>query len=118
MIDRAQRRPWLVSFTTARVLRLVDLRELWPTRAGGSQAINTGDREMARRWSAAIYAAYPDIDGLYYPSKMHGMAVSVALYERAVDALPREPGFHLPLDADELFDALNNAARDLGYQLL
>lgn len=117
-IDRTSREPWLVCFPTARRLRLLDLGGLWPTRAGGSQEMNTGDRAMARRWSATIYAAYPDIDGLSYPSKMHGSARSVALYERAGNVFPPEPSFHLPLAAAELFDTLNNAARQLGYQLL
>ena len=102
VIDRLQRKPWLVSFATARDLRLLDLRGLWLTRAGGSQEMNTGDRAMARRWSCAIYEAYRSSDGLYYPSKMHGMAVSLALYEFAATALPRDPGFHLPLEADDL----------------
>src|SRR3954452_17380806 len=71
-IDCTAREPWLVGFRTRVALALLDLRGVWPTRAGASQEINTGDRERARQWSRVFYLAYPDIAGLYYPSKMHG----------------------------------------------
>lgn len=117
-IDCFSREPWLVSFSTRAPLTLLDLRGVWPTRAGASQEINTGDREKARLWSRAFYLAYPDIHGLYYPSKMHGGALSIALYERARSARPTRPGFHLPLAADELVDTIENAAADLGYLVI
>lgn len=117
-IDCSAREPWLVSFRTRTPLTLLNLCGVWPTRVGASQEINTGDREKARRWSRAFYLAYPAIHGLYYPSKMHGGARSIALYERARAARPSRPGFHLPLAADELVDTIANAASDLGYLVI
>ena len=80
-------------------------------------AINSGLRSRARRWSRAIYAAYPAAQGLYYESSMDGNAPAVALVERAEAALPAHPLFHRAL-ADPLFlPALAGAADELGYTL-
>ena len=70
------------------------------------------------RWSRAIYSAYPDIEGLYYPSSMAANRPAFALYERAVSAIPRAPAFHRPLSDPTLLTLLRNVARDLGYVLL
>lgn len=117
-INRMRNQPWLVGFRTRREIALLDLRGNWPTRAGGSQAICTGDRRRARHWSQAIYDAYPTIAGLIYPSKMHGGNSSIAAYERAATALPRAPEFHRALADDELSHLLKSAARALNYRLL
>jgi hypothetical protein len=93
-IDVLHQEPWLVGFATLRPVRLLDLTGRWPTRAGASMALNSGPRARARRWSMAIYAAYPQAEGLWYPSSMHANQPSVALYERARDALPSAPFFH------------------------
>jgi RES domain len=44
IIDRHARSLWLVAFSTARDLVLLDLCSTFPTRAGASMAINTGPR--------------------------------------------------------------------------
>jgi RES domain len=62
-IDRTARTPWLVAFDPARDVSLLDLMGLWPTRAGASMAISSGPRPRARRWSQAIYTAYPAVEG-------------------------------------------------------
>ena len=75
--------PWLVAFTFERNLRLLDLSGLWPTRAEGSAAIGSGDRETARAWSRAMYDAFSDIAGLRYGSAMHAGNTAYAFYDRA-----------------------------------
>lgn len=116
-INRENGAPWLVVFATTRTLRLLDLCGLWLTRAGASTALASGPRPRARAWSRAIYAAYEEIDGLWYPSSMTGHAPALALYERAQDAVPETPLFNRAL-ADPALDSLvQNAARSLNYRL-
>ncbi len=117
IIDRKARKPWLVGFHTRRDLTLLDLTGVWPTRAGASMVISSGPRPRAQRWSRAIYAAYPEIEGLYYPSSMAANRPAFALYERAIAAIPKSPAFHRPLSDPTLLTLLRNAARDLGYVL-
>lgn len=117
LIDRRAGAPTLVAFDPTRPLRLLDLTGTWPTRAGASMAINTGSRARARRWSQAIYAQFPDLDGLWYASSMYANTPAVALYERARDAMPRHPRFHRRLDAPELLSTVRNVAAEVGYLL-
>lgn len=117
-IDRGANSPWLVAFTTARGLRLLDLTGTWPTRAGASMAIHSGPRPRARRWSRAIHDAYPDVEGLWYASSMHANRPSLALYERGQAALPREPLLHRALADPALRSRLSAAAIVLGYRLV
>jgi hypothetical protein len=116
-IDTSFGHPWLVGFALAAPLRLLDLTGAWPTRAGASMAINSGPRPRARRWSRAIYVAYPAAQGLYYASSMDGNAPAVALFERAAPALPAHPFFHRALADQLLQPALAGAAEELGYTL-
>jgi RES domain-containing protein len=118
VIDRAAGAPWLVGFRTARAVRLLDLAGEWPTKAGASMAINTGIRARARRWSRAIYAAYPDVEGLRYASSMHANQPAYALYESARSAMPAAPAFHRALLDGALLGRLNAAAAALGYGLV
>jgi len=84
--------------STSRDVGLLDLTGPWPTRAGASQALSSGPRSRAREWSRRIYEDYPMIEGLYYPSSMHGARyAAVALYERAESSLPPRPSFHRAL---------------------
>jgi hypothetical protein len=119
-INRALKSPWLATFHTATPLALLDLTGSWPTRAGGSQEINTGDHPTCRAWSRAIYASYPEVDGLYYRSKMLGGRFSIVLYERAVRGIPSVPTFHYPLthDDDAFQKTITNAARAMGYDII
>ncbi len=117
IIDSRRNDPWFAVFATARALSLLDLGGLWATRAGASQALASGPRPRARRWSQAIFAAYPQIDGLYYPSSMAGGGAAVALYERAADALPAAPLFHRSLADPALSAPLSHAAQAIGYGL-
>ena len=79
LIDRRRQSPWLVGFELAEAVELLDLRGLWPTRAGASQAIATGRRSAAQAWSRAIHRAYPEVSGLLYRSAMAGGSLNVAL---------------------------------------
>lgn len=115
IIDPARGGPWLVGFPLAQDVSLLDLTGAWPTRAGASMQINSGPRPRARRWSRMIYAAYPEVTGLYYASSMHANEPVVALYERVEPALPPSPVFHAPLAHPALLEVLRNAAADLGY---
>lgn len=118
IIDTSDRQPWFVVFKTVRDITLLDLRHLWPTRAGASSAINSGSKARARRWSQAIYAAWPNLDGLIYPSSMGGNADAFALYERARSSLPQLPDFHRPLTDPALNSALLSAAAAINYGLM
>jgi hypothetical protein len=118
VIDRYAHQPWLVGFDLVAGLRLLDLAGTWPTRVGASMAINTGPRARARRWSRGIYAAYPYVAGLRYPSSIHANRDSVALYERALAALPPAPVFHRALADLALLPRLASAAATLGYRLV
>lgn len=117
IIDPLDRAPWFVVFRTARALDLLDLRGLWPTRAGASAAISSGSKARARRWSRAIHAAYPDLDGLVYASSMGGSADAFALFERARTALPAKPVFHRALADPALGAPLITAAAAINYGL-
>jgi hypothetical protein len=118
VIDRSANAPWLVSFPLVTDLRLLDLTGLWPTHAGGSQEINSGDRLRAREWLRAISPASPQTDGLWYRSKMYGSMPAVALYERARQSLPSRPSFHAALVSPTLFDVIDNAAVRIGYTVV
>jgi len=118
VIDRCRDQRAFVVFETVRALRLLDLCGLWPTRAGTSAAIASGPRPRARRWSRAIHAAYPAIEGIWYPSSMGGGAPCAALFERAADALPAAPAFNRQLDDPALDAAIAGAALAIGYDLV
>jgi hypothetical protein len=118
IIDRAEYDPWLVGFELTQPLTLLDLTGVWPTRAGASMGLSTGPRPRARRWAQAIYEAYPEVQGLFYPSSMHGNRAAVALWERGAGAMPPMPVFHRPLLDPALLPILSRVARDLGYGLV
>ena len=117
-IDRNRRSPWLVAFELKRDVQLLDMSGAWPTRAKASQAINSGSRQRARRWSQRIYEAFGTIEGLYYSSSMYKNKPAVALYERARTAIPSAPIFHRALADPSLLTPLQNIAHDLGYRLV
>lgn len=118
VVERSRRAPCLVAFDTTVPLRLLDLTGTWPTRAGASMAIATGTRSRARRWSQAIHAAFPEVDGLLYRASMHGNQPCVALYERSRKAMPTHPMFNRMLCDPALLTILKNACAALNYALL
>ncbi|HWL42079.1 MAG TPA: RES family NAD+ phosphorylase [Ilumatobacter sp.] len=118
VIDPLTGRPWLVAWTPRRSLRLLDLAGPWTTRAGGNQALCSGDRGVAQAWARAIHAQFPTIDGVTWNSSVIGTGRVVALFERAEDAVPHLPDLHLPLDAPALRPTLARAATTLAYALV
>jgi len=118
VVDRGSGQPWLAAFALQQELTLLDLTGLWPTAAGASSALASGPRPRARRWSQAIYSAYPEVQGLWYPSSMAGNAPAAALYERGMQAIPVQPLFHRPLVDPALQTPLQRIAKALRYVLL
>ncbi len=118
LVNVVRRRPAIVSFELARQIELLDLTGSWPTRAGASMNINSGPRAAARAWSRQFHLAFPDVDGIYYCSSMHANQPSIALYERARDALPTTPLDDRLLDDPLLLGDLKRSANELGYGLI
>src|SRR5687767_11973599 len=98
--------------------RAATLTDTWPTRAGPSMAITSGQRPRARRWSQAIYAAFLNVDGLLYGSSMNANHLCVGLYERALGAMPARPVFHRVLSVPTVLTLLKNACAAVGYALV
>lgn len=115
LIDRTTREPWVAWWTPTRPLRLLDLGSTWTTRAGGNQALCSGDRRVSRAWARAIYEAFPDMDGLTWPSSVVGPGRNVVLTERATGSVPERPDLLCPLSAPGLAPAIQRAAHLLGY---
>lgn len=107
----------LAAFRTRRPVALLDLVGDWPTRAGASQALASGPRPRARAWARAIYEAYPELGGIWYPSSMHGGHPALVLFERAEDAIPPSPDIDVPLSHPGLLPDLIRAAGSVGYLL-
>lgn len=117
-IDRESEEVTLVGFELLRAVELLDLIGTWPTQARASMVLSSGPRSRSRLWSCAIYEAYPDVQGLYYPSSMHANRPAIALYERAVSALAPVPLVHRPLSDPALLADLDRSAQRLGYRLV
>lgn len=115
VIDRFADQRCLAAFRVTRTVRLLDLTGDWPTRAGASQAVASGPR--ARAWARAVYDAYPDVAGLWYPSSMPGGRPAVVLFERAEPAVPEAPELDVALSHPGLVADLVRAAGALGYLL-
>ena len=120
VMNRWHREPWLVGFETDKPMRLLDLTGAFPTRAGASMGLMTGSRSVSRAWARAFHDAWPEIDGLYYPSSTHANRPAMVLNERALEAgvIPDQTSFHRSLGDPVIFSILRNAAHALGYALL
>jgi hypothetical protein len=118
VIDRAGRGHWLVLWRPVRDLRILDLAGSdWIARAGATSALMTGPRAVARQWSAAIWAAYPTVDGIAWMSSRLPVGRAVMLFERAATALPSMPVVHTPLANPALQPALARIAREYALVL-
>jgi hypothetical protein len=119
IVDRTTRRPHVVVFQPRRTLRLLDLTGLFPTRAGASQEISSGQKDVTQAWARAIHTAFPDLDGLWYRSSMDSGDPAVCLWDApAADALPATPDVLLPLDYPGLDLPLSRLCEALNYTLL
>lgn len=117
VIDTHDGEPYLVIWRPTRALVLLDLASGWTTRAGGNQAICSGDRRQARRWAREIYGTYEEIDGIVYTSATYGPGCAVALFDRGADSIPRHPLLHRALADPAVTPLLEQAAAALGYLL-
>lgn len=115
LVDRIAADRCLAGFRLTRSVRLLDLTGDWPTRAGASQALASGPRPRAQAWARTIYEAYPKIEGIWYPSSMHGGRPALVLFERAETALPSTPDLDVPLSHPGLLPDLVRATGSLGY---
>lgn len=118
-IDLRLGEPWFVLWTPARRLSLLDVVDgPWITRAHGNGAISTGPRGTSRIWARAIYRTYPGVDGIFYQSSTLPMMRSVALFDRAQDAVPSRYQVALPLTHPGLRAPIRRIACSLGLALL
>ncbi|MDP9183264.1 MAG: RES family NAD+ phosphorylase [Actinomycetota bacterium] len=118
LVDRHHDAPYLVGLRLRRPVQLLDLSRAWPTRAGASQALSSGRRDLARAWARTIRTAFSQLDGLWYPSSMDGGGFCLALWNPAADALPDVPVLSRPLTDPALADRLAGAAARLGFRVL
>ena len=120
VVNRWHNDPWLVGLETQHSVRLLDLTGSFPTRAGASMGLMTGPRSVSRAWARAFHDAWPEIEGLYYPSSMHANRPAMVFTERAADGgvMPESPSLHRSLGDPAVLSVLRNAARELGYALL
>ena len=58
VIELSRDGPYIAGFRLTRAIRLLDLASDWPTRAGASQAISSGRKDVARAWARAIFDEY------------------------------------------------------------
>jgi len=115
VVDRDVNARCVAAFRLTRSVPLLDLTGDWPTRAGASQAVASGPRPRAQAWARAIYEAYPRLEGIWYPSSMHGGHSALVLFERAESALPAMPELDIPLSHPGLLPDLTRGAGSLGY---
>jgi hypothetical protein len=113
-IERARGVATLSAFSVTKALRLLRLDGGWVTRAGGNQAICSGDRARSREWARLIYETHSDVAGLYYRSSIYGPGRCLTLWERAEPALPVRPDASRLLADPALAPALATAAEHLG----
>jgi RES domain len=119
IVDVHRNQPYLAAWTLAADLTLLDLTGVFATRMGASTAMHSGPRPRAQRWAAALYAAYPDMDGIAYCSSMNANADAFALNERALNKTPFPPTPSvIRMLADPLIaDLIDAAAEDLRYMV-
>ena len=119
VVHRTYRQPSLVGFAVTSPLKLLDLTRWFPTRIGASMGLMTGARSVGRNWARGLYAAYPEAQGLAYPSSMHANAEAIVLNERTepAKAFPHSPGFHKALADPSVLTVLKNAARQISYAI-
>lgn len=119
IVDVHRNQPYLAAWTLAVDLTLLDLTGVFATRMGASTAIHSGPRPRAQRWAVALYAAYPELDGIAYCSSMNGNAKAFALNERTLNnsPFPPTPNVNRMLADPLIADLIDEAAEDLRYMV-
>jgi hypothetical protein len=70
-----------------RELNLCDLRDVGLARIGADGRLCAGSRQDAQRWARAIWTHPIAVDGICYPARTNLARTSVAIFDRARDAL-------------------------------
>lgn len=117
VIDTRAGAPRLTAWEPTRPLQLLDLSGTWLLRNAASAALLAAPRSTCRRWARAIYASWPELDGLQVPSTMTGR-INVVLWTAAADAMPTAPSFSRPLTQPLVWSLAHAAAAEIGYQIL
>lgn len=121
VIDRRWQDPYLTGFRCVRPLQLLDLGGFgtgrWPTRVGGTFAMDAAPRSRAQRWARAVRAAHPQLDGLLYRGRFAG-GRCLALFTPAADAFPTRPTTSNPLTHPGMQSRLAGAALRIGYAVV
>ncbi len=117
-INRYLNKVSLTAFSLKDDLLLLNFDSHFPTRIGASMAINTGPRPKARRWAQQLYEAYPNAQGIYYPSSMYANKPSLALFERGKDVIPDQYEFNRRLSAKGLANTIAITASKIGYRCI
>lgn len=118
-INRTRKQPWLVSFSLAAEVRLLNLTDTFCVRAGASMKLVSGPFLSAQAWSRGFHEVYPHIQGLYYPSSLTNRP-TIAFYERAAGSgvIAETTRFHRALADPLLHRVLTAVAVEIGYGLV
>lgn len=104
----------LVGWQPVRPLQLLDLTGTWLLRNRAAHSLTGGPRATCRGWARAIYATWPDLDGLVVTSTWTGKPMLV-LFTQAQSSFPTLPAFSR-LASDPLGSSLLTlAARELSW---
>ncbi len=118
-INRFRDQPWLVSFRLAGQVQLLNLSDTFCVRIGASMKLTSGPFTSAQAWSRGFYEAYPEIQGLYYPSSLTNRP-TIAFYDRSSsDTLfPTNTRLHRELKSPLMHRALIITSHEIGYALI
>lgn len=108
--------PAAYAWLPRRDLRLIDVTGPGAVRLGASHKINSGPKNVTRRWARALRSAWPDADGLLYASSMTGEQ-AVTLWAPAQSTFGPAPAFaSLIASPAPIWRAtLRDACSELGY---
>ena len=121
LLDLSTGTPYFTVLALRANVGLLDVADSdWVTLAGGNAAISSGPRAPARAWSSAVYDHYTGagaVHGILYTCSNRPPDRSVALFERALFALPDRPLLSAPLSLVGLRSRMAAAAASLGIGL-
>lgn len=117
VLDRYSGEPRVTLWTPSRPLRLLDLGSTWLARSGGTTALFSGPRGVARHWARKVHRQL-DVDGMVWTSNVLPPGRCAVLFESAVDAVPTHPSVNRDLADPGLRPALARIARDYGLTLV
>ena len=117
-VNRTRNQPWLVSFTLADEVRLLNLTDTFCLRVGASMKLVSGPWVHAQNWSRGFYEAYSEIHGLYYLSSLTNRS-TIALYDRTNTPLfPGNTRLHRALADPLMHKALIVIVDEIRYGLV